>query len=343
MFSMLRRCARRTSLPGIAVLATGLCLLAPTVAGAHGKAHLESGVSEASTTAPLQEPTTEPPTTNATTTTTITESTTNARSRREERRARRNAQAQTGCSVNLEATPSTIAPGAPLGLAGTLSCPEGASATGQTVTLYQKVAHTPGFSVTATATTEAGGAFQFSLSEVEANSVYYVRCDGSRSARTKVKVAVQVDIEAPAAGAELFIGIGHAAYQHVTGHSSSSTTTADNSTSTTTEDSSSSSSSSDSTSADSANANANVVTFTGTVSPDDAGATVALQREYRKERWHRIGIGQVDGEGKFSIPHTFFKPGEANLRVVVRSHRTYETSVSTPVTYHLARPAKVRR
>ena len=327
MFSMLRRCARRTSLPGIAALATGLCLLAPTVAGAHGKAHLESGVSEASTTAPLQEPTTEPPTTNATTTTTTTttESTTNARSRREERRARRNAQAQTGCSVNLEATPSTIAPGAPLGLAGTLSCPEGASATGQTVTLYQKVAHTPGFSVTATATTEAGGAFQFSLSEVEANSVYYVRCDGSRSARTKVKVAVQVDIEAPAAGAELFIGIGHAAYQHVTGHSSSSTTTAENS------------SSSYSTSADSANAN--VVTFTGTVSPDDAGATVALQREYRKERWHRIGIGQVDGEGKFSIPHTFFQPGEANLRVVVRSHRTYETSVSAPVTYHLARPA----
>ena len=54
-----------------------------------------------------------------------------ASAKTEERRARRNAQAQTGCSISLEATPPTITAGALLSLAGTLSCPEAASAAGQ--------------------------------------------------------------------------------------------------------------------------------------------------------------------------------------------------------------------
>ncbi len=343
-----RWCVRRSSLLGLTALAACLCLLSPAAAGAHRRAHLESGVS---TVGPLQESTADPATESGTQTEPATETNTEAsptteigsETPRHKRHARHDALTGTGCRVSLEATPSTIAPGAPLSLAGIVSCPEGVSAAGQTVTLHRKVARTPGFSLAATATTEAGGAFQFALSGVEDNSTFYVRCEGSRSARTKVRVALQVDIEAPAAGTELFIGTGHAAHQHVTGHSSA-TTTADTSTSTstsatTTADTSTTennnSSTGNTTSADSASAN--MVTFTGTVSPDDTGASVALQREYRKGRWQRIGLGLVDGEGKYSIPHTFFQPGEANLRVVVRSGRTYKTSMSAPVTYHISR------
>src|ERR1039458_5206975 len=151
----LRSRGRRVSLLGIAALAAGLGLLSPAAAGARGKTHLESGVSEESTTSPLQEPVTGPPTA----TNPPAESSTNTPS--EERRARRSARGGAGCSVNLEATPPMITAGAPLSLVGTLDCPEAASAADQTVTLYQKVARTPGFNITGTTTTEANGTFQF--------------------------------------------------------------------------------------------------------------------------------------------------------------------------------------
>ncbi len=315
MLLPLRRCARRISPLSIAALAASLCLLSPTAASAHAKApkqaHLESGVSGQSSAAPLQVPTAEPPAATdpppeSSTGTPPTESSTgtpaaetSANPRNEERRARRNAQAQTGCSVSLEATAPTITAGAPLGLVGTLSCPEAASAASQTVTLYQKVAHVPGFSIAATTTTEANGAFRFAPSGVEINSVFYVRSDGAKSAHVSVKVTPQVTIDAPAAGTQLLVGAAHTAGDSPV--------------------------------------DSGAVTFTGTVSPADAGATVALQREYRGEAWHHIGVGQVNAEGGYSIAHTFFRAGEATIRVVVHSHGLYMNSASAPVTYQISR------
>jgi len=68
----------------------------------------------------------------------------------------------------------------------------------------------------------------------------------------------------------------------------------------------------------------NMVTFTGTVSPQDEGALVILQRQnaIRGNEWHRIGHGTpVDKGGTFTITHTFRYAGDANIRVVVRSNR----------------------
>jgi hypothetical protein len=341
----LRLRARRISPPAVAALAAGLCLVSPAAAGAHARVHLKSGVSEESATGSLTGSTTteppagaEPPTgTGASTESSSTDTPaaeSNAgtraeerreerRARGEERRARRDAQAQTQCSVSLEASSPTITAGAPLSLTGTLSCPEAGSSTsqgattgqsatadqgaaaGQSVTLYQKVAHTPGFSVAATVTTEANGTFRVTPSGVEVNSVFYVRADGAKSARVSVKVAPEVTIEAPTAGTQLFVGTARAA--------------------------------SDST------ADSGAVTFTGKVSPADIGATVALQREYDGDAWHHIGVGLINAEGGYSIAHTFFRAGQATVRVVVHSHGLYMNSASTPVTYQISRRSRTRQ
>jgi hypothetical protein len=290
-FHPLRGPARRSGLLGIVTLTTGLCLLTPATSGAHKGSQLESGVPNA---VPLQE------TNTGSTTETGTETSPTTPSHEgHARHGRRDTNTAAGCSVSLETTTPTAAAAAPLALVGTLVCPEGVSASEQTVTLYQKAAHTPGFSVAVTATTEADGAFQFALPGVEVDNVFFVRCDGVRSAHVKVKVALQVDIEAPATGARLLaassrVGVG------------------------------------------SASAAANAVTITGTVSPDQEGDTVTLQREARDGAWHFIGRGHVGEEGKFSITHTFFARGEAHIRVVVHSHGLYMASASAPVTYQIS-------
>jgi hypothetical protein len=219
-------------------------------------------------------------------------------SRRGERRVRQSAEAAPPCELSLQATASAVAPASPLTLTGTLSCSEGASVAGQTVTLYQRAAHTPGFDTLATATTEAEGSFQFALSGAEINSVFYVRCDGAKSVRTHVEAGgPQVIIEDPSSSTPLFVGPNMAA-----GNETGSD---------------------------------NTVTFTGTVTPAYPGAKVTLQREYRPGRWHRIGTGEVDEEGRFSITHAFRRPGEADIRVVAHFHRLYADSVSPAVTYDI--------
>jgi hypothetical protein len=66
---------------------------------------------------------------------------------------------------------------------------------------------------------------------------------------------------------------------------------------------------------------ANKVTFTGTVSPADVGARVILQRQnaITGDEWRRIDLGTVQPGGNFTIVHAFRFPGDANIRVLVRS------------------------
>lgn len=82
----------------------------------------------------------------------------------------------------------------------------------------------------------------------------------------------------------------------------------------------------------------NAVTFTGTVSPVDAGAHVILQRQnaLTGNHWRRIDRGTVGPEGAFSIVHTFVVPGDANLRVIVRSHGMNIPSPSNVLTYEVS-------
>jgi hypothetical protein len=82
----------------------------------------------------------------------------------------------------------------------------------------------------------------------------------------------------------------------------------------------------------------NKVTFTGTVNPSDVGARVILQRQSATsgDDWHRIGVGQVGAGGAYSIPHTFVVPGDANIRVLVRSQRRNVPSPSGALTYSIS-------
>ena len=82
----------------------------------------------------------------------------------------------------------------------------------------------------------------------------------------------------------------------------------------------------------------NRVTFTGSVSPADVGATVVLQRQnaITGNDWHRIQFGVVAADGTFSISHAFIVPGDANIRVLVRSNRRNVPSASNVLNYEIS-------
>jgi hypothetical protein len=305
----------RRSLLILSAFAAGLCLLSPAAAGARGRARLQATVSEESVTEPLQEPPSEGETPAGGSGESSGESPavtrTGERQERRERReklreerrsSRQSVQGTSACTIDLEVSKRIATIDVPVTLQGTLTCAEPETASGQTVTLYQKLAHTHGFSVVTTTTTEANGTFEISPTELEAADVFYVSADGATSLRTSVKLAPQITIASPIAGTELFTGTTKAL--RASAQSSSA------------------------------------VTFTGTVSTADAGATVSLQREYRKGAWHRIGGGGVvNMEGEYSITHTFLRPGVASIRVVVHSHHLFMTSASAPISYRISRRA----
>jgi hypothetical protein len=82
----------------------------------------------------------------------------------------------------------------------------------------------------------------------------------------------------------------------------------------------------------------NAVTFTGTVNPADVGARVILQRQNAAtgSEWRRIDRGVVAPGGTFSIAHTFIVPGDANLRVLVRSQGRNIPSPSNVLEYEIS-------
>jgi hypothetical protein len=83
----------------------------------------------------------------------------------------------------------------------------------------------------------------------------------------------------------------------------------------------------------------NSETFSGTVTPaTDVGARVILQRQNAAtgDEWHRIGIGQVMTGGTYSITHIFRVPGDASIRVLVRSDGLNIPSQSTPLDYEIS-------
>jgi hypothetical protein len=81
----------------------------------------------------------------------------------------------------------------------------------------------------------------------------------------------------------------------------------------------------------------NIVTFTGSVSPQDEKALIVLQRQgaLSGNEWHRIGVGEVGKNGAFSISHRFVAPGDANVRVVVHSGKRNVASPSNILTYEI--------
>jgi hypothetical protein len=83
---------------------------------------------------------------------------------------------------------------------------------------------------------------------------------------------------------------------------------------------------------------AHSTTFSGTVSPTDAGRRVVLQRQNADtgNRWNTIDRGRVGGDGTFSITHTFRVPGSANIRVLVPRTRRHLASPSNVLSYEVS-------
>jgi hypothetical protein len=208
------------------------------------------------------------------------------------------------CQLQIETSSTRVQAGEAATISGTLTC-EGAQASEATVSVYRHQRGTPGSSVIGTLTPEAGGAFHLTTEALEADSSFYARAEGDvRSARVSVQVTPLVTLAGSAEGSQLSSVSGHAA----------------------------------------SDAAGRTVTFTGTVSPAEAGARVVLEREGSNDEanWHEVAAGHVGAEGKYSITHTFGIPGTIDLRAVAHVHG-HLPAISQTLTYSLARGAHARQ
>lgn len=204
--------------------------------------------------------------------------------------ARRHASPSGRCAININLAPRQITAGDSLVVWGHLRCHGAGARAGQNVKLHEHTIGTPGASIVQTATTEAFGFYELTLTDVQGSGEFFVTSRGAASGRRSVRVASAVTLEGPPEGTQLLTGF------------------------------------------------ANRVTFTGTVSPADVGARVVLQRQNATtgNEWHRIDVGTVQSGGGFSIVHTFRVPGDANLRVLVRSQGRNVPSPSNVLTYEIS-------
>ena len=84
---------------------------------------------------------------------------------------------------------------------------------------------------------------------------------------------------------------------------------------------------------------AHETTFTGTVSPSQAGGQVLLQRQNATvggDDWRTIDRGRVAAGGTFTITHTFVDPGDANIRVLARRTVRNLASPSNVLEYQIS-------
>jgi hypothetical protein len=220
------------------------------------------------------------------------------------RRAGRHATPLGGCQIGATVAPRFIETGESTVVFGQLTCTSTPVA-GQAVTVFANPAGgaTPASAI-GTTTTDEHGNYAFTTPALQSNSQLYASADGAQSARGAVKVSPKVTLTGPADGSQLFTGGGPFIRAHLRRHGLS-----------------------------------NKVVFSGSVSPEDVGATVALQREgsVGAEDWHRIGRSTRVGQGgTYAISHTFGVPGDANIRVVVRSHHLNAPGASEPLSYEIS-------
>jgi hypothetical protein len=202
-----------------------------------------------------------------------------------------------GCHLSLNAAPRLVQAGESALLFGRLTCRGGTSVSAQTISYFEHAAGTGGTSAMGTSSSDTAGLFQITTPALSTNTKFFVTALGSVSAHRLVKVSPKVTISGPPEGSVLYTGRGKFLRTR--------------------------------------NVFSNRVTFSGQVSPAEAGAQVSLQRENALggEEWHRIGRGVVGPTGAYSIDHTFVVPGTVNIRVVVRRTKTNAPGVSESLSY----------
>jgi hypothetical protein len=208
-----------------------------------------------------------------------------------------------GCRIDVNVAPRFIETGEKTLVYGTLTCAAGSSVENQTVTVFGRSVASPAPSALGTATTDKTGAYQFATQPLTANTQFYATADGAQSGRKGVKVSPKISLAGPPDGSQLFTGGGPAFRAHTRRLGLS-----------------------------------NKVVFSGTVSPEDENAVVALQRESSAggEEWHRIDTGTVGAGGKYSIVHTFAVPGDANIRVIVHAGKRNAPAASESFSYEIS-------
>jgi len=208
-----------------------------------------------------------------------------------------NARTPGGCRVTLQVAERLIDAGETAYAWGRFSCQPKGEDQGQTVTLYERSVGAPGYTPVGTTTTGPGGFYGLGIGALTSNTQFYAAVDGVSSRVRMVRVTSAVTLTGPGEGADLPATI--------------STGRPDR------------------------------VTFSGTVNPDDAGALVVLQRQnaLTGNEWRRIGRTRVvaDGAiGTFTIRHVFIVPGDANIRVLIRSQGRNVASPSNTLNYEIS-------
>jgi hypothetical protein len=208
-----------------------------------------------------------------------------------------------GCRIDVNVAPRFIETGEQTLVYGTLTCPARTSVENQTVTVFGSSLASPTPSALGTATTDKAGTYQFQTQPLTANTQFYATAAGAQSGRKTVEVSPKISLVGPADGSQLFTGGGPVFRAHARRLGLS-----------------------------------NKVTFSGTVSPEDEGAIVALQRESSAggEEWHRIDTGIVGKEGKYTIVHTFAVPGDANIRTIVHARKRNAPGASESFSYEIS-------
>jgi hypothetical protein len=116
-----------------------------------------------------------------------------------------------GCRLSESADPRIVNSGDSVVLTGVLNCP-GGGPTGQTVTVFERIAGVPGGFKNIGTTTTTGGSYSFTPAPVITDSTFYTRAAGARSANHTVRVAPQVTVATSPPlpeGSQLFTGPAH--------------------------------------------------------------------------------------------------------------------------------------
>jgi hypothetical protein len=183
------------------------------------------------------------------------------------------------CKPSIEVSSHEVAAGETVAVSGTIACGEGEELAGELVTLYEHTRGSRGVQPVAETTTAADGSYQMASPPLEQRSVFLVRADRARSARVRVSVTAHVSFNVAATGDA---PAAPDLPRSFAGH--------------------------------------RAVTFTGAVTVNGINLFAVLQRERPagSGKWRRIAVAPVTPVGTYSITHSFGRPGEAVLRVLVR-------------------------
>jgi hypothetical protein len=211
-----------------------------------------------------------------------------------------------GCHVSVNATSRRITAGETVSLFGKLACPTGASVASQPVTVYQAQGGAGALERTVAGTAITQADGSYQLAPAAFTTNTVFYARSQRA--HGAHTAVKVAPAVTLGGPATVVQLATAGgYAHAGARSRA--------------------------------------TFTGAVSPTEAGALVALQVEYSAtgENWRPVAFGHVSAGGSYSITHGFRTPGLASVRVVVhpRGHGNV-AAASEPLSYVISQAQNPR-